>query len=53
MQNIQTIPPKKAFFHLGIYSIVLQAEVLAVSEVAKNPLLEIMHNQSIVVLVDS
>ena len=31
----------------------LQAEVLAVSEVAKNLLLEKMHNQNIVVLVDS
>ena len=31
----------------------LQAEVLAISEVAKNLLLEIMHNQSMVVLVDS
>ena len=30
-----------------------QAEVLAASEVAKNLLLEKMHNQSIVVLVDS
>ena len=30
-----------------------QAEVLAISEVAKNPLLEKIHNQSTVVLVDS
>ena len=45
--------PKQAFFHLGIYSIVLLAEGLAFSEVAKNLLLEKMHNQSIVVLVDS
>ena len=30
-----------------------QAEVLAISEVAKNVLLEKMHNQSIIVLVDS
>ena len=30
-----------------------QAEVLAISEVTKNQLLETMHNQSIVVLVDS
>ena len=28
--------PKQAFFHLGIYSTVFQAEVLAISEVAKN-----------------
>ena len=45
--------PKQAFFHLGIYSTVFQAEVLAISEVAKNLLLDKMHNQSIVVLVDS
>ena len=31
--------PKQAFFHLGIYSTVFQVEVLAISEVAKNPLL--------------
>ena len=37
--------PKEAFFHLGIYSTVFQAEVLAISEVAKNLLLEKMHNQ--------
>ena len=45
--------PKQAFFHLGIYSIVFQAEVLAISEVTKNLFLEKMQNQSIVVLVDS
>ena len=45
--------PKQAFFHLGIYSTVFQAEVLAISEVAKNLLLEKIHNQSIVVLVES
>ena len=45
--------PKQAFFHLGIYSTVFQAEVLAISEVAKNLLWEKMHNQSIVALVDS
>ena len=45
--------PKQAFFHLGIYSTVFQAEVLAISEVAKNLLLEKMHNQCIVVLVES
>ena len=45
--------PKQAFFHLGIHSIVFQKEVLAVSEVAKNLLLEKLHNQSIVVLVNS
>ena len=32
--------PKQAFFHLGIHSTVFQAEVLAISEVAKNLLLE-------------
>ena len=45
--------PKQAFFHLGIHGTVFQAEVLATPEVAKNLLLEKMHNQSIVVLVDS
>ena len=45
--------PKQTFFHLGIYSTVFKAEVLAISEVAKNLLLEKIHNQSIVVLVDS
>ena len=45
--------PKQAFFHLGIYSTAFQAEVLAISEVAKNLLLEKMHNQSFVVLVDN
>ena len=45
--------PKQAFFHHGISSTVFQAEVLAISEVAKNLVLEKMHNQSIVVLVDS
>ena len=45
--------PKQAFFHLEIYSTVFQAEVLAISEIAKNLLLDEMHNESIVVLVDS
>ena len=45
--------PKQAFFHLGIYSTVLQAAVLAISEIAKNLLREKMHNQNIIVLVDS
>ena len=40
--------PKQAFFHLGIYSTVVQAEVLAISEVKEK-----MHNQSIFELVDS
>ena len=44
---------KQAFFHFGIYSTVFQAEVLAISEVEKNLLWEKMHNQNIVVLVDS
>ena len=44
--------PKQAFFLLGIYSTVFQAEVLAISEMAKNLLWEKMHNQNIV-LVDS
>ena len=45
--------PKQAFFHLGIHITVFQAEVLAIPEVAKNLLLEKMHNQNIAVLVDS
>ena len=45
--------PEQVFFYLGIYSAVFQAEVLAISEVVKSLLLEKMHNQSIVVLVDS
>ena len=45
--------PKQAFFHLGIHSTVFQTEVLAISVVTKNLLLEKMHNRSIVVLVDS
>ena len=44
--------PKQAFFYLGIYSHVFQVEILAISEVAKNLLLEKIHNQSIVLLVD-
>ena len=32
--------PKQAFFHLEIYSTVFQAEVLAISEMAKNLLWE-------------
>ena len=44
--------PKQAFFHLGIYSTAFQAEVLAISEVAKNLLWGKMHH-NIVVLVDS
>ena len=46
--------PKQAFFHLGIYSTVFQAEVSAIPKVAKDhPLLEKIPNQSIVVQVDS
>ena len=45
--------PKQAFFHLGIYNTVFQAEVLAISKMAKNLLWKKMHNQCIVVLVDS
>ena len=49
----QNNSPKQAFFHFGIYSTVFQAEVLAISEMAKNLLWEKMHNQNIVVLFDS
>ena len=44
---------KQTFFHLGIYRTMFHAEVLAISEVAKNLLLEKMYNQSIFVLIDS
>ena len=44
---------KQAFFHRGIYSAVFQAEVLAISEVAENLLLEKIQNPSIVALVES
>ena len=36
---------EQAFFHLGIHSTMFQAEVLAISEVAKNLLLGKMHNK--------
>ena len=36
--------PKHAFLRFGIYSTVFQAEVLAIGEVAKNLLLQKMHN---------
>ena len=45
--------PKQALFHLGIHSTVFQTEVLAISEMAKDLLLEKMHSQRIVALVDS
>ena len=45
--------PKQAFFHHGLHSTVFQAKILAILEVAKNLLSEKMHNQSIVVLVNS
>ena len=44
--------PKTSILHLRIHSTVFQAEVFAISEVAKNLVLGKMHNQSIVVLVD-
>ena len=44
--------PKQAFFHRGIYCTVFQAEVLAISKLAKNPLLEKMRSPSIAALVD-
>ena len=53
MPNTQTNPHDKHFSTLKFYSTVFQAEVLAISEVAKNLLLEKMRNQNIVVLVDS
>ena len=39
--------PTQAFSHFGIYRTVFQAEVLAISEMAKNLVFKKMHNQSI------
>ena len=44
---------KTKFYHFGIHSSAFQAEVLAIPEVAKNLLLEKLHNQSNVVLMNS
>ena len=52
MQNAQTTPQNKHFSSLES-KLLFQAEVLAISVVAKNLLLKKMHNQSIVVMVDS
>ena len=52
-QKTQTTPQNKHFFHLGINGTVFSAEVFAISKGTKNLLLEKMHNQSIVVLLDS
>ena len=53
-QNTQTTPRNKHFSTLEFTVVyVFHAEVLAISEMAKNLLLEKMHNQSIVVLVDT
>ena len=43
----------KVYFDSSKPGTVFQAEVLAISDVAKNPVLEKMPNQSIVVLVNS
>ena len=45
--------PKQAFFYLGIHSTVLQAEVLAISQIAKDLLSEKTHNQITAVMVDA
>ena len=47
------LPKTSIFSTLEFYNTEFQAEVLAISEVAKNLLLDKMHNQSIVALVDS
>ena len=52
MQNAQTTPQNKHFSSLES-KLLFQAEVLAISVVAKNLILKKMHNQSIVVMVDS
>ena len=46
MQNTQTTPQNKHFF-------ILEYPILGIPDVTKKLLLEKMHNQSIVVLVDS
>ena len=53
MPNTQTTPQNKHFYTLEFTALCSRAEVLAISEVAKNLLLNKMHNQSIVALVDS
>ena len=53
MPNTQTTPQNKHFSTLEFTALCSRAEVLAISEVAKNLLLDKMHNQSIVALVDS
>ena len=54
MQYTQTTAQNKHFSPWNCSTgTVFHAEVLAISEVAKNLLLEKKHNQSIVVLVDS
>ena len=53
MPNTQTTPQNKHFSTLEFTALCFQAEVLAISQVAKNLLLNKMHNQSIVALVDS
>ena len=53
MQKTQTTPQNKHLFTLEYTTLCVQAEVLAISEMAKNLLLEKLLNQSIVVLVDS
>ena len=45
--------PKQAFFHLGIYSNAFRVEIVAISEGAKDLLLEKKHNQSNVEQFDS
>ena len=42
---------KQAFFQLRLHSTVFQAEVLAISEVAKNLLWEKMHNQNVLIVL--
>ena len=53
IENPDNLPIKQASFYLGKHSTVFQAEVFAISQVAKNLCMEEMQNQDIVVLVDS
>ena len=51
MPNTQTTPQNKHFSTLEFTALCSRQIVLAISEVAKNLLLDKMHNQSIVALV--
>ena len=45
--------PKQAYYHLGLHCTVFQAEVFAISQVAKKLLEDNMQEQHIAIMVDS